>query len=274
MARLLAKPVAFALAAAVFAGAGPSVAEEEARGARGIVTAAKMWVIAPSIDGQIEEILFSEGQSVAEGDLLVTLDKRASELELRIARSELERANAVLMEKQRDLARLDELKKRDAVSLAAHGDAVFEAEIARLDVEAAEFRHAAAQENLKEHDIHATADGLVSAPMVHAGTNYSTSLSGPIATLVQLHPINVRVFIKTEDAVERLAHGEYTIDEARKLHFELLLPNERLYGHLGKPVALGFDLDPSTGEGSLLVEFPNPDGFLRPGLPVRVRIKR
>lgn len=262
-----------ALSLLAFSG-GASSAQNEGVEFPGIVTPAQEWEISAAIDGQIDGIYFSEGQSVSKGDLLVTLDKRASEHQLHIANSELERARAILAEKKRDLARMEEYKKRQAVSLAAHGDAVFEAEIARLDVETAEFRHAAAQEHLKEHEIRAPADGLISAPKVHEGTNYSTSNSGPIATLVQLDPINVRVFIETDIVLERLAAGKYTIEEAKRLEFEVLLPNGSVYLHVGKPVALGFDLDSETGEGSLLIEFSNPDGLLRPGLPVRIRARR
>ena len=62
--------------------------------------------------------------------------------------------------------------------------------------------------------------------------------------------------------------GNYTLEDALALRFNVMLPDGTAYDEEGKLVAVGFELDPETGEGSVLVEFPNAKGILRPGLPV------
>jgi hypothetical protein len=48
----------------------------------------------------------------------------------------------------------------------------------------------------------------------------------------------------------------------------LTLPNGSTYEHEGKLISGGFDINPQTGEQSVLVVFPNPKRILRLGLKV------
>ncbi|MEQ9695197.1 efflux RND transporter periplasmic adaptor subunit [Shimia sp. SDUM112013] len=255
-------------------GAGKASAEEvisQPGELNGTVVAAHAWEVSSPINGRIEEILFSEGQSVAEGDLLVRLDDRQARVTLALAESRLKLAEAVLVERDEDLARHEELIEREAVSVAAYGDAAFEREIAQLEKEAADLEVQIAKGVLDLHRITAKADGLISAPRLHEGSNFSVELSGPIAQVVQLNPVHVRVGISLEKVLTRLKEGNYTLDEARSLVYEIVLPDGSAFAERGSAEAVGYDLDPETGEGSILISFPNPEGLLRPGMPVSLR---
>ncbi|MXU65023.1 efflux RND transporter periplasmic adaptor subunit [Oceanomicrobium pacificus] len=261
-------PVAFATLMVTSANA-----QELQRLLPGVTFAANAWEVTTSVDGHISALHFSEGEFVSEGDLLVEMDASAAALEVQLAEVKLARAEAILTEGRSDLERQQELERREAVSIAALGDAEFNVEVFELDLKVAEAELAIAREELQRHSIYAPADGLISAPKVVVGGNYSAALSGAIANIVQLDPIHVRIPIRPEEVVRRIQEGGYTLEEARKLEFEMIGPNGGAYSELGYAVSVGFDMNLETGEGSVIVEFPNPEGYLRPGLRVHLRVK-
>ncbi|WP_158503186.1 efflux RND transporter periplasmic adaptor subunit [Shimia thalassica] len=249
-----------------------AAAQNETRVAKGVVTAARTWEVSSAIDGRISAIHFSEGMYVQEGTLLVEIDDTQSQLELALARAELKRAEAVLAQSLEDLQRHEELIKRNAVSEAVYSDVKFAHEMAVLGLEAEKLELGIAEKRQSFHSIHAGLSGMISAPKVHSGTNFSVALSGAIASIVQLDPIHVRMKVALDTALARLQAGNYSLEDVRNLKFELSLPDGATFEHLGKPVAVGYELNPETGEGSVLIEFANPSGVLRPGLPVSLKI--
>mgnify|MGYP001827137237 FL=1 len=234
----------------------------------GAVEAAKSWNISPPVDGKIVSVHFVDGQQVAKGDLLVEVDDRIKSIEVAIAESELHRANQVLAELEGVLARRQELSERDAVSDAALAEAEFDVEIARTDIEIASGKLDLARGILEAHHVRAPADGIISGPHVPAGTNFSVVESPAVATLAQLDPINVRTRLSMERVLTRLLLEEFNREDMESIVIELRLPNGVLYPLSGRVIGVGFELDAATGEGSIIIEFPNPNGLLRPGLPV------
>ena len=75
--------------------------------------------IAPAIDGRIESLRVTTGQTVAAGELLATLDARDVEARLQVARAELARACARI-EAEREELRLADADRR-AQAAARHG---------------------------------------------------------------------------------------------------------------------------------------------------------
>ena len=103
------------------------------------------------------------------------------------------------------------------------------------------------------------ADGLISAPQVYEGSNFIAEVSGPIATILQLDPIHVRVSLSVERAVRRLLAGKFDLEAVKNAKFSLTLPGGQEYSQLGSIVAIGTELDPETGQGTVLLEFSNPE---------------
>ncbi|MGI1664204.1 efflux RND transporter periplasmic adaptor subunit [Palleronia sp. KMU-117] len=252
---------------------GPSVAQDLGPLLPGVTFAPKAWDLTTLVDGQIRALHFSEGQQVSQGDILVELDATDARLQTQLAEIKLRRAQAALAQQEDDLGRQKELASRQAVSTVALRDAEFAYASVALDVEQAEAELLIAREAERHHTIAAPADGLISAPAIAVGASYNPALSGSIARIVQLDPIHVRISVRPEDVVERLVEGSYTLEDARQLRFEMVGPNGGVFEELGVPVAVGFEIDPETGEGSVIVEFPNPNGLLRPGLPVHLRVR-
>jgi RND family efflux transporter MFP subunit len=249
----------------------PSQAQETQRLLPGVTIAAESWRVTTIVDGLVKEIHFSEGQMVKKGDLIVSFDPTISDLNVRLAQSKVDRAELVVADKDLDLKRMGELQKRNATSISALEDAEYAYKEALLDLDVANAELELAKTRRAAHDIVAAADGMISQPYIFEGELFKTALSGPLAQIVQLDPIHVRIPIVPADVINRLREGGYTLEAAREIEFEMILPDGSVFGEIGKPYAVGFELNPESGEGSVLIEFANPNGILRPGLPVQLR---
>ncbi len=243
---------------------------QTAEGTHGVVLPARSWEISPAIDGKIKEILFTESQFVHEGDTLIVLDDTLTRLQYQLAQSRLELARKDLEHAKENYDRQQKLKEREAVSAAAFSDAFFEVEKSRQNVEIADLEASIVGALLEAHQVHAPADGIMSAPKVAPGTNYNLIESGPVAKLVVLDPIHVRATMKMERVLDRLANQEFDASRSLDVTVELILPNGLKYPQEGRIASVGFELDSETGEGSVLIAFPNPRKLLRPGMPVQV----
>ena len=89
-----------------------------------------------------------------------------------------------------------------------------------------------------------------------------------LATIFQLDPIHV---IGQAPADKYFQRGEIITSleqEAERREFSLVLPTGGKYPPKGHLVAGTFNLNPATQTTDVIVEFPNPDYLLRPGLNV------
>ena len=243
--------------------------ETVARGT-GYVTPTRSLDIAPVIDGQIKKLHFVEGDIVSKGDLLVELVDEFRRLELERVQSLLDIQRAELQQLDDDLKRMQELREREAVAEASYLDAVFAVETARLSVKTAEIDVKRAEAELAATRILAPAGGIISAPRLNERANFNTVESPSIATVAQLDPINVRVDVELDWVLHELKQGTFSKEELRQIPARLSLPDGTPYAAFGYLSGIGSQIDPETGEGTLIFEFPNPESVLRPGLRVLV----
>ncbi|MGX9350117.1 efflux RND transporter periplasmic adaptor subunit [Shimia sp. W99] len=248
----------------------PAMLQAEERVARGTgyVTPTRSWDIAPVIDGQIEKLHFVEGDIVAKGDLLVELVDDFRRLELERVQSLLDIQRAELQQLEDDLERMQELREREAVAEASYLDAEFAVEAAKLLVKTAEIDVKRAEAELAATRLTAPANGIISAPRLNERANFNVVESGSIATVAQLDPIDVRVAVDLEWVLRELKRGTYSAEELRRIPVALSLPDGTPYQEMGHLSGIGNDINRETGEGTLIIEFPNPKGVLRPGLRV------
>jgi len=121
---------------------------------------------------------------------------------------------------------------------------------------------------LDAQSIIAPFKGRITAPLYRENAYVDLTEGTEIATIVQLDPINVRASISVERLLTRLRAGEYGRGFADQIQVELKLSDGLVYKHYGKIISFGVGVDPETGQGTILMSFPNPKGILRPGLPV------
>ncbi len=146
------------------------------------------------VDAQIESIAVADGASVKAGDVLVKLDSRQVEAQLKQAQAQLDRDNATLQQNLRDVERFAQL----VASKSATQVALDNARTAVLATKAAIAGDQAAIESLKVqlsyYTLRAPISGTVGAFALKAGNMAranDNSATGVFATINQIAPIYV-----------------------------------------------------------------------------------
>ncbi len=181
--------------------------------ATGYVVARRQATVSSKTTGKVLEVLIEEGDVVAEGQLLATLDDSIPRARLKLAESQLESAKAGLEEihvrlkqAQLDLARTQGLAERNLASQAdLDRDSLdVQALIARLDkagkdIHVAESSMAVQRELLADMQIRAPFAGIVVAKAAQPGEMISPVSAGGgftrtgICTIVDMDSLEVEV---------------------------------------------------------------------------------
>lgn len=215
------------------------------------------------VQGVLQAVAFQAGQPVAAGDLLFEIEPDRYQAAVESARARVAQAQAARQEAQRTLARNEELAEQQQVSRAVLDEARAAFEIAQADVAAAQAQLRAAELDLSYTRISAPIPGEIGRALVTRG-NVVGPESGPLARIVQLHPIRV-VFSVAEGMVVTLrqeaAGGEV---DTGSIRFSLRLPNDTTYEQPGELEYVASEVDPQTGTVAVRTIFPNPDRLLIP----------
>lgn len=154
--------------------------------------------IKSQVEGQLSQVHFQEGQAVARGDLLFTIDPRPFEAALRqseanLAKNQAEASNAAI-----DAARRAKLLADGFVS----NDENDQAQTRSISLQAAVKADQAAVENakllLQYCFIHSPIDGRVGRLLVHEGNVVETN-DTVLAVINQIHPIYVSFSLPEQD---------------------------------------------------------------------------
>ncbi|CTQ55342.1 Toluene efflux pump periplasmic linker protein TtgD precursor [Roseibium album] len=237
----------------------------------GVVQIARAFDISASSTSKVMRLHFVEGQLVERGDLLVEFDSTVSKLEARITEQKVVRANVQHLLALEKLERLEKLKQKNAVSQADYLLAVHSAEIAAADLALAQIRAELAEVILGNQKLHAPFNGQMSAPRVREGSRVVVDSTSEIATIFDLNPINIRFPV----AYDRILSSRRSVASREelndKIELTLIMPGGDAYEHTGRLISNTFGVDTATSMGSVLVQFPNPDYVLRPGLKVAAK---
>jgi len=234
--------------------------------ATGIVVVARSYDISPYLNNKIIRIHFTQGQIVKKGALLVELDTVFKKMDVQYAQAKFERAKAQFLLAKEKLERIEKLKQKDLVSLANYREAILSSNYANANLRLEEIDLTKAKRILKVQKLYAPFDGQMSAPRYHENANVDIADGTEIATIVQLDPIHVLFKVSFDRVLSRMRLGETVSKIADKIKVVLTLPDGSTYDHVGKLITESFNLESETGMTSVLVEFPNPRGILKPGL--------
>ena len=225
--------------------------------------------------GIVEQRLFKEGSDVRAGQPLFRIDAAPYRATLASAQATLARAQANLAQAGAQAERFKPLLAANAVSKQDYVNAVAAQKSAEADVAAAKAAIQTAQINLGYASVTAPIAGRIGRALVTEGALVGQGEATPLAVVQQINPIYVNF---TESASEglrlrkALASGELKRSGAQAASVHVLLQDGSDYAHAGKLLFTDLTVDPSSGEITLRAELPNPDGFLLPGMYVRVRL--
>ena len=249
----------------------------------GHVEPAQVTDILPQIDGYIQRVCFTEGETVKKGDLLFEIDAEqylaaknlrysevaSAEAKVIVARAEVDRAERYY----RRLASADErgvtATERDtAETTLASAKAALNA--ANAAVGQAKASAAIADFNLRHTKVYSPISGRIGKALHHVGDYVSPSKSA-LARVVQTDPIRVVFPVSDRDydawqaAAER---GGRALKDSRRLR--LILPDGTLYGHEGVIDFGDNEMSRATATLTMHVGFENPAGRLVANAFVRV----
>ncbi len=195
--------------------------------ASGYVTARRMATVSSKVTGRVTEVLIEEGMEVEEGQLLARLDTSNTEVNLRLAGSEVAASRTLLTETevrlreaQLELERIGPLHGRGVVSKAeldraqANHDSL-EARIVqqREQINVAEGRRALWEQELLDREIRAPFAGVVVAKNAQPGEMISPMSAGGsftrtgIGTVVDMSSLEIEVDVN-EAYINRVQPGQ------------------------------------------------------------------
>jgi len=160
------------------------------------------------------------------------------------------------------------------VSQREYDDAASAEAVARADLKGAQARRAESALNLEYTRVESPLSGAVGRSQVSEGT----LVAGPstlLTTLTQTDPAKVRFGIADTDQLKwrsEAATGQLKLPPNEAFTVEVTLADGSVYPRKGKLLFSDTRVSGQTGTIEAEAEVPNPDGLLKPGQFVRVRL--
>ena len=233
----------------------------------GTVEPVQTVAIRPQVGGVLQQIAFSEGDYVNEGDLLFVIDPRPYEAALAEAQATLEHDQAALANARAEYERLAPLSQGNYVSKSELSKAQAAAKQAAASVAADQARLDMARIELGYTRIHAPIDGRTGVVALDVGNVVDANGATPLVTVNQMAPINVRFTVpQTQLAALRKYQQQGPIAVA-------IDPDDGMEEPVaGRLVFIDNSVAPETGTITLKAQADNEDGRLWPGQFVRVTV--
>ncbi len=248
----------------------------------GRLEAAESVEVRARVRGYLNEVHFLEGDEVAAGTLLVEIDPRPFEAELRNAEGQKAQWMAKRDKAQADVTRYEGLVPTGAASAQDLDKAKAELGEAVAAIQSAEAQIDAAKLNLEFSRITAPIDGQVGQALITKG-NLVQAGSGPdslLTTLVSIDPMYAYFAVDERSllAFRRRARSARPDQEVQpsvtdvKIPVYLGLADEEGFPHEGVLNFADNRVDPSTGTIRVRAGLDNATRMFKPGLFCRVRV--
>jgi membrane fusion protein (multidrug efflux system) len=228
--------------------------------------------IRPQVSGIIIDRLFEEGSLVREGQQLYQIDAAPYRAAYDSTIAALRKAEANLKSVEPKLVRYQELVEVGGVSRQDYDDVVAQLEQAKADVAVSKAAVATAKINLNYTKVFAPISGRIGKSVVTRGALVTANQAAALATVQNLSKIYVDVSQSSAEMM-KLRRQFLGDEQSGKMIAKLLLEGEtQPYALDGEVQFSDVSVDEGTGMIQLRILFPNPDGYLLPGLFVKARI--
>jgi len=231
----------------------------------GTVQAFYTVTVTARVDGQIEKVDFTEGQTVRKGDLLAQIDPRPNQAAYEQAVAAKEKDAAMLENAKRDLERYVLLQPQDLASKQTVDTqrALVDQLAAQLKVDQAVIDNARTQ--LEYTRITSPITGRTGIRLVDPGNIVHGANSTGIVVVTQLQPMSVLFTIPEDNIAKVMAR----MGTGATLPAEAWDRSQTTKITDGTLASVDSVVDPTTGSVTLRAVFSNPQKTLLPGMYVR-----
>jgi membrane fusion protein, multidrug efflux system len=227
------------------------------------------------VQGFLEKVGYKDGDRVAAGATLFTIEQLPYQTSLQIAEATVKQQQALLVQYDADLKRQLDLQQRQVASEAKLDDSRAKRDSTSAALEQAKGQVEQARINLGYTEIKAPFAGVVTARLVDPGALVGAGGPTKLATLVQIEPIYVNFSVNEQQVLQirdQLRKEGLTIQDLGPIPVEVGLQTEKGFPHTGTINYIAPDLDQSTGTLAVRALLENKGAVLLPGLFVRVRV--
>ena len=177
--------------------------------ATGTLSAVRTVSVGTQVSGQIAELFVDYNDTVKKGQLLARIDPTLQQQAVTDAQASVERAEAQLLQAQRDNNRNRELMNGGLVARSAFEATDSTLDVARANVKSARVALDRAKQNLEYTNIYAPIDGVVVERNVDDGQTVAASLSAPQPFLIANDLRNMQILASVgEGDIARIKDGQ------------------------------------------------------------------
>ncbi len=226
------------------------------------------------VTGELVEAPFTDGSKVKAGDVLYRLDATEYRARLDEAEARLEQMKARLIQAQADLDRIEPLAVAGASPRQVLDTARTTLLAAKADLRAADAAVINARLTLSYTTIRAPISGRTGKSSYGKGSLISPQ-SGPLLVIDDTDMMFVEFTISEKDMLSHrreIEAGTMQSVAPDKFVVKAMLLDGKEFKETGHIDFSDIHVTPETGTALMRAKFPNPEGRLRPGQFVRVRI--
>jgi HlyD family secretion protein len=232
--------------------------------ATGTLNAVRTVSVGTQVSGQIAELLVDYNDTVKKGQLLARIDPTLQQQAVTDAQASVERAQAQLLQAQRENNRNRTLMNDGLVARSVYETTDSSLDVARANVKSARVSLDRARQNLEYTNIYAPIDGVVVERNVDDGQTVAASLSAPQLFLIanDLHNMQILASVGEGDIAQ--------IKEGQKVKFTVQALSGQTFEGTVQQVRLQSATSENVVNYTVVVSVANPEKKLLPGMTARV----